>query len=391
MFRQVKALVEYAEPLIPALILIILAAPIIPAYGDPLFDETWYISAARKFLSSGVYERVEHPPLGQLLISTGILLLGDNPIGWRILSLIFASSSLILVYLISKELTRSRILALTSSVLLASEKMFFTFSTLGVLDIFFITFSLLSVYSALKGHIISSALTIAAGLCCKLTAILFAPVTLLIIIARRPNSLALSKSKRGRILGMIKWLTLSVASFLIFLYVFDGLYSAVEGIEETVIRNPIRHISYMIGVHASGNWPSGYGEPPWTWIIQPRNYYLSEVSLIRKGYFETLNPLIYGLTFISIPYTLWRSIKTRNLNSIISLTWFAFTYLIWIPLYFIASRPLFSFYLLPTIPIICVTVVYFIDGDRRTQYLLAISNLIFFLMFQYPIRMVIHI
>ncbi|MGC8849820.1 MAG: hypothetical protein ACP5QI_05035, partial [Candidatus Bathyarchaeia archaeon] len=151
----------------------------------------------------------------------------------------------------------------------------------------------------------------------------------------------------------------------------------------------IRHISYMVGIHTSGNWPPGYGEPPWTWIIQPRNYYLGGVSLIGNGCFETLNPLIYGLTFIAMPYSLWRSVRTRDPNSTISWTWFLFTYMIWIPLYFVVSRPLFSFYLLPAIPIMCITVASFLNGDGRTQYSFAVLNLIFFLMFQYPTRMLI--
>jgi dolichyl-phosphate-mannose-protein mannosyltransferase len=384
---NMRSLSGYIEPLVPALILVILAAPVIPAYDTPLFDETWYVSAARRFLSSGVYERVEHPPLGQLLISAGILLLGDNPEGWRVPSLISASASLILVYLISKELSGRRTLALTSSILLASEKLFFTFSTLGVLDMFFLAFSLLSVYSALKGRVIPSALALAAGLCCKLTALPFAPITLLIILKGKPGTP--KPSRKRKILATIEWLASASASLLLLLYLLDGLYPAAEGIEEAVIRNPIRHISYMVTVHTSGNWPQGYGEPPWTWIIQPRNYYLGGVSLMGNEYFETLNPLIYGLSLIAMPNALWNSIKTRAFDSTLSWTWFTLTYLIWIPLYFIVSRPLFSFYLLPATPIMCSTVASFLDGDKRTQYLFAVLNLAFFLTFQYPIRMII--
>ncbi|MGC8848893.1 MAG: glycosyltransferase family 39 protein, partial [Candidatus Bathyarchaeia archaeon] len=215
----------FAEPLIPALILIILAAPVIPAYDTPLFDETWYVPAARRFLDSRVYERVEHPPLGQLLISTGIRLLGDNPRGWRTPSLVFAAASLILTYYVAEELSKRRIIALTSSMLLASEKLFFTFSTIGVLDIFFIAFSLLSIYMALRGRLTSSALALAMGLCCKLTAALFSPLTLLILLIDRGRSKGSKTSWRRRTLAAAKWLILTAASFLVFLYLFDGLYS----------------------------------------------------------------------------------------------------------------------------------------------------------------------
>ncbi|MEM2864811.1 MAG: glycosyltransferase family 39 protein [Candidatus Bathyarchaeia archaeon] len=382
-----RAITSRIEPLVPAFILVVLAAPVIPAYEALLFDETWYVPAARRFLDSHVYERVEHPPLGQLLISAGILLLGDNPRGWRTPSLAFAAASLILTYYVAGELSKRRIVALTSSMLLASEKLFFTFSTIGVLDMFFIAFSLLSVYAALKGRVIPSALALAAGLCCKLTAVLFLPVILLILFIGKSKNPETSMGEK--ILAAAKWLVLTVASFLVFLYLFDGLYSAADGAEEAVIRNPIRHVSHMVGIHTSGNWPSGYGEPPWTWIIQPRNYYLGGVSLIGNGPFETLNPFIYGLTFIAMPHSLWSSIRTRDPKSTLSWAWFTSTYVIWIPLYFVVQRPLFSFYLLPAIPIMCSTAASFLNGDRRTQCLFAVLNLTFFLLFQYPMRMVI--
>lgn len=53
------------------------------------FDEVHYIPAAREFLSliqtgAGEYRNREHPLLAKELIALGMLVFGDNPLGWRI-------------------------------------------------------------------------------------------------------------------------------------------------------------------------------------------------------------------------------------------------------------------------------------------------------------------
>ncbi|HEY6965143.1 MAG TPA: phospholipid carrier-dependent glycosyltransferase, partial [Erythrobacter sp.] len=53
------------------------------------FDEVHYIPAAREFVSLftqgfGDYRNREHPLLAKELIAVGMLVFGDNPLGWRI-------------------------------------------------------------------------------------------------------------------------------------------------------------------------------------------------------------------------------------------------------------------------------------------------------------------
>lgn len=53
------------------------------------FDEVHYVPAAREFLSliqtgAGEYRNREHPLLAKELIALGMLVFGDNPLGWRI-------------------------------------------------------------------------------------------------------------------------------------------------------------------------------------------------------------------------------------------------------------------------------------------------------------------
>jgi len=60
----------------------------------PYFDEVHYLPAARELLAGGEYLNREHPLLGKQLIALGIWLVGDAPIGWRIMPLVAGTIAL---------------------------------------------------------------------------------------------------------------------------------------------------------------------------------------------------------------------------------------------------------------------------------------------------------
>ena len=51
-----------------------------------LWDEKYFPAMANKYLQ-GVYQFDLHPPLGKFIIAIGIALLGNEPLGWRIMPL----------------------------------------------------------------------------------------------------------------------------------------------------------------------------------------------------------------------------------------------------------------------------------------------------------------
>ncbi|MBN1606033.1 MAG: glycosyltransferase family 39 protein [Polyangiaceae bacterium] len=69
------------------------------------FDEQQFVSAARQFLIC-LPDTGEccHPPLSKLLVAVGILLFGDNPMGWRFMALCLGIQSIVLVFLIAGSL-----------------------------------------------------------------------------------------------------------------------------------------------------------------------------------------------------------------------------------------------------------------------------------------------
>ena len=91
---------EYSCPclLILATLIIHLAVMALPA--ELMFDEQHYVPDARSIIAEDGSHRPEHPPLGKLLITGGILLFGDNPFGWRLMSAFFGCIIIWLFYLV---------------------------------------------------------------------------------------------------------------------------------------------------------------------------------------------------------------------------------------------------------------------------------------------------
>jgi 4-amino-4-deoxy-L-arabinose transferase-like glycosyltransferase len=118
-------------------------------------DEVYYVPEARNVLGmneEGVAKltRVGHPPLAIVLISLGIRLLGDNPLGWRISSIVAGSIAIPVFYLLAKRLFYGRkeyaYAVPLASFLFAFETLGFYFSRVARIDIFMMLFLLAGAY-----------------------------------------------------------------------------------------------------------------------------------------------------------------------------------------------------------------------------------------------------
>jgi dolichyl-phosphate-mannose--protein O-mannosyl transferase len=77
-----------------------------------------------------------HPPLGKLIMTVGILIWGDTPLGWRFASAIFGALGLAAVYWLGLTVTKKRLVAVVAVVLTLADGLYFVESRTGVIDIF---------------------------------------------------------------------------------------------------------------------------------------------------------------------------------------------------------------------------------------------------------------
>ncbi|ODP36917.1 glycosyltransferase family 39 protein [Sphingomonas turrisvirgatae] len=98
------------------------------------FDEVHYVTAARVLLELSHIANPEHPLLGKSLIALGMLIFGDNPIGWRALSTLAGSATVVGVYAFTHSLTHATRPALFAALFAMLNQMVFVQARIGMLD-----------------------------------------------------------------------------------------------------------------------------------------------------------------------------------------------------------------------------------------------------------------
>lgn len=119
-------------------------APGLSAAKTVYFDETWYVPTARQWLANGEMLHPEHPPLAKMLIAAGMKLFGDNPFGWRAMSLVFGAGLVTAVWLWTLALTGEVALSLYAAVLTLLDGIVFVQARIAMLDVFLIFFCVLA-------------------------------------------------------------------------------------------------------------------------------------------------------------------------------------------------------------------------------------------------------
>jgi dolichyl-phosphate-mannose--protein O-mannosyl transferase len=147
------------------------------------FDEFHYVPSAKQFLKLTENQNWEHPPLAKLLIAVGIKTWGDRPIGWRFMSALFGSLTLVGMYLWALALFRDRRTALFAAILTAANNMLYVQARIGMLDTFmfaFVVFGLAALTAAWNGsntprrtfqYCLAAGVMFGLGAACKWTAI----------------------------------------------------------------------------------------------------------------------------------------------------------------------------------------------------------------------------
>lgn len=117
----------------------------------PMFDEVHYLPAAREWLTllgdnPGRYINPEHPPLGKQIIALGIYLFGDNPLGWRIMSLVFGMVAAGAAMRALWHASQDRAATIMFGILLVTGFHLFVHARIAILDIFMAAFLALAAW-----------------------------------------------------------------------------------------------------------------------------------------------------------------------------------------------------------------------------------------------------
>lgn len=342
-----------------------------------IFDEAHYVPAARKMLM-GMAVNNEHPPLSKALIMLGILLFGDNPIGWRFFMAISGSVSVYLLGKIANIVLKKNALALCSAVLFACDITSFNISSMAILDAPAMMFILLSVLFFLQGRYFFSGIALGLSLLCKISSILILLALLLYYFLKMSYlQEKLIDAVRETLKITEKTVMISLIILIAGLAVYDYSYK--------VYSTPFEHLDYMLNYHTILTFKEGdIVHMPFTWANPimpfPREFYfVVTVAVDGKeyhpvAYYGMQSPL-WWMTWLIFAFSVYSSITSLKKstfpdNEMLILSWISLTYLIFFPLAYILHRWVYPFYFYSTVPILAIGLPYILSEDRFSKTIL---------------------
>ncbi len=397
-----KAIPELALLAVVVLTLIlrlsILEYPKRETYGgivswDFIFDEKYYVSAARDMLADKATNN-EHPPLVKVFIALGIMFLGDNPAGWRVFTISAATASVLLVYALSLLLNGSREVSLCSAILFALDIMVFNIGQIAILDAPAITFMLAaSVLFLKKRHDLGGFFLGLASLC-KLTSVfLYLGITAFLVLSE-------VKSFRKTIESCLRIGVTALVVFLAGLWVYDSLYSAFA-------KNPLSHISYMLTYHSSLKYQDSKEVIlPLQWInpldpFTPMPFYVITTMETVGGTLKVYHPVAYYGIYSPLWWSIWivmslslfyilREARNRSFERtrLFILTWILANFLPYVFLAYLMSRWVYPFYFYLTLPALYIGLSSYLNRCKYSKLVMASTVILqaFWFVLWFPVK-----
>jgi predicted membrane-bound dolichyl-phosphate-mannose-protein mannosyltransferase len=340
-----------------------------------IFDEQYYVNAARVIdripvpagapyadAAPGIDPNTEHPPLGKLAIATSIRAFGDNPLGWRIPSLLAGMVALVLVYLIVIAAGETAWLALLAVAIFGLDNLSFVHSRIGTLDMLALAPMLLGAWLALRRRFGLAGIAFAAGALVKITAgfglLAFIGLELLVLYRQRRQGLPVVPRD---VLPLVQGVGAFAVVFVVGLTLLDRAV--------TTFGSPVEHVAQMLGYGlslTSGPGPAGISSAPWEWLVGSGHidYLRVDVNVVANDalvqthptvlFQGALNPILIGVASIALLFGAWYASRERHVLSTWAIVWFGANYLPYYVLVLLAHRITYLYYILPAVPALAI-------------------------------------
>lgn len=340
---------------IPAAVLLGLLAQALFAFrlGTPstlMFDETHYVPAALTLLALARPANAEHPLLGKELIALGIMLFGDDARGWRALSTVAGTATVLGAYAILLQLFGSVRTAALGGLFALLNFTVFVQARIGMLDGFLGAFVVLAVAAMLRGARgravawwTAGSVLLGLAVAVKWAAVPYVAYAGLafLVIKRRRSDLwpGLGFVRAGAILG--------AASVTTYFLTFAPAFFYAERPLTLASLLPFQLEMYHLQTQVLPSHP--YQSQWWSWPIplRPIWYLYERVDGAQRGVMMVGNPGVMWAGLLALTVCVWAFVRERDwrLGGVAGL-WFG-SYLVWaiIP----KSLGFFYYYYLPSI------------------------------------------
>lgn len=298
------------------------------------FDEFHYIPSAYQWFDLIPNQNWEHPPLAKQLMTLGLFIFGDDPIGWRFSSTLFGALTLLGIYGVSEELFKNRKAALICTFLSFINQLIFVQSRIAMLDTFMVAFLFLSFWFLLKAvygqtkwkskPFIFSGILMGFAISSKWFSMIpyFIALFLLAFLLFKPNPLKTKTNqnalfKKNSILFLSGWGLIPLLFYLLPFF----LYLAVNRTPPFTLKEILWDMHWtMLNGQKSVGGHHPYSSPWWSWPLMLRPiWYAYDAEGLNKEWIRGVlllgNPAIMWGGILSIFYSFYAVFLKKNISN----------------------------------------------------------------------------
>jgi predicted membrane-bound dolichyl-phosphate-mannose-protein mannosyltransferase len=340
------------------------------------FDEVYHARSAWEMLNRIEPFETTHPPLGKLLISSGIALFGMNPFGWRIVGTLFGVALVPLIYLFALKLFRNRFYAFSAAFLLLVEFMRFAQSRVAVIDVFAVFFILVMYYFLLDlfpepgtpprrsvhWTLFFAGIAFGIGAACKWIT-LYAGCGMLLLVALRTIT-ELRRREYPTAQGITGFLLRRMGVCLMAFGVIPALIYLLAYLPFLALPGPghglmdiFRLQAHMFHYHQTLQATHPFSSPWWSWPLDLYPMWMYTGTGLPAGTASTIasfgNPAIFWPGLVAVAATAWHAVRRRDVAMGVVLTALVCQYLPWIGI----NRLAFIYHFFSTVPFVILCIV----------------------------------
>lgn len=363
---------------------------------------------------------VVHPPLGKYLIGFGMWLFGpDSSFGWRIMTALFGTALVLLLYLVAKALTNSTVFATVASGMLAIDGLGIVMSRVSLLDVFLAFFVLLAFWFVIldrrrhldrlaaatvarmqgdepsawgavlwnRPWVIAAGAAAGAASAVKWSGVwVLAAIGLYLVVTD-----ALERRRLGVVFwpmdavrqGLVSFVLLVPVAFVVYLGSWTGWLVSDGGYDRHAAdANPATGVFSWVPLAVQSLWryhvtiynsmtgmtsPHSYQSPAWQWPLlwRPTSMYAQATPdgqdgcVGQNGCLQILysmpNPLLWYASVAAAGYLVYRFVVSRDWRHAVVLVGIAATWLPWLAY---PERTVFQFYTIVIWPFLLLALTF---------------------------------
>lgn len=342
-----------------------------------IFDEVYHAFTAREYLHGnieawewwttppeGVAFEWTHPPLAKYGMVLGMLLFGENSLGWRIGSAVAGVVSIYGIYLLAKRISGRQNLALLAAFLVSIEGLHIAQSRIAMNDAYMLCFYVWSLYLAVKSRWKGAAVLYGLALSSKWSALYGVVPLAVIYLYQYPLKTWSLLSTLRHLLFALRCVLIAVAVYIL---TFTPFILAGHTWEQwwELHRQMWYYHTHLVATH-------GYQSTPWQWLfaVRPVWYWVNYGQGVLSNIYAFANPLLLWLGLVAAVLQLSKVFKYPHTPYYLLYTIF---FIPWI----FSPRIMFFYHYLPSATFLCLILASWLaDLPVRTRNGLIVLCLI---------------